>query len=165
MKYLLLIVLLFAVGCSKKNTSIDLIPKEKIIIKEVEILKTDTVIIKEECPEKIIPVYEPVDEIIYFNFDSDELTKESIKTLNMIRNTISPNTELVITGGTCPIGEDIYNYRLGLRRAHEAYKYLESFIGSFVDMVVASVGEGDIVNSNPGEYYLNRRVVIKGMIK
>ncbi len=160
MKYLLLIALLLAVGCSKKNTSFDLIPQEKIIIKEI-----DTIFVEKDCPEKIVLVQESIDEIVYFDFDSEELSAETIKMLNMIRTTIVPNTELVITGGCCPIGEDIYNYRLGLRRANEVYKYLHSFIGNIVNMVCASVGEGDIVNSNPDEYYLNRRVTIKKIEK
>jgi len=169
MRYFLLLIsalLVFSTGCSKKNKKFDLMRDP---IETVEQVQPDIVeeIVVEEVVGPVIAEdpYTPIDAIIYFDLDSKELTQESIDALNVIKRNIKPDAELVITGETCPLGEEIYNYRLGLKRAKSAYDYLYQYLKGKIDIVCASKGEGELVNENPDEYYLNRRATIKEQVK
>ncbi len=163
MKYILFVVLVVVVGCTKKTSQITVVEP---LVKYIEERENPPEIIPEDIPISIVPdqealpVYDHIEKVVYFDFDSDELSTGVIQKLNVISATIRPNTELVITGGCCPVGRWAYNYRLGLRRAVSVYNFLEPYCGGGINMVAASYGEDNLVTNDPHEYYLNRRVVI-----
>lgn len=58
-------------------------------------------------------------ETVFFNFDSAFLKKSELEKLT---NVIVPDAKYDITGYTCSIGDEDYNYRLALRRAQSVYQ-------------------------------------------
>ena len=65
--------------------------------------------------------------VLYFDFDSDKLTAESIQKLDEVASLMSSNTkyEAMITGRTDFMGVDVYNDWLSLLRARAAANYLK----------------------------------------
>jgi len=160
-----LVALVLLIGCSKRTRGFDAI--EEYIEENIDMSAFD------EEPKEVEEITghvqesfvlpEPINETVYFDLNSDELTLETIEILNSLHTSIEGGFSLSITGGCCPIGEDIYNYRLGLRRAHSVYLYLDAMFNKKVKMECVSYGEDNLVNNNPDEYYLNRRVIITGL--
>lgn len=101
----------------------------------------------------------PINITVLFNFNSAELTVETVDNLDRMINTIGDRSiRLAIVGGCCPIGTNDFNADLGQRRATAVYEYLTGKIeGTFL---ASSVGETQLVSRDPDRYYLNRRVVI-----
>lgn len=103
--------------------------------------------------------------ILYFQFDSDELTEESRRLLPEIRTVIGQYVvpDVVVVGHTDTMGTDAGNYQLGLRRAAIIRDLLVSggLDASLVE--VASHGEADPVVRTPDETReaRNRRVEIE----
>lgn len=58
-------------------------------------------------------------ETVFFDFDSAFLKKSELEKL---KNVIVPDARYDITGYTCSIGDENYNYRLALRRAQSVYQ-------------------------------------------
>ena len=58
-------------------------------------------------------------ETVFFDFDSAFLKKSELEKL---KNVIVPDARYEITGYTCSIGDEDYNYRLALRRAQSVYQ-------------------------------------------
>ena len=102
----------------------------------------------------------PINITVLFEFNSAELTAETINKLDRMINTIGDRSvRIAIVGGCCPIGTYDYNADLGQRRATAVYGYLTGKIeGTFL---ASSVGETQLVSRDPDRYYLNRRVEIK----
>jgi outer membrane protein OmpA-like peptidoglycan-associated protein len=63
---------------------------------------------------------------VYFNFDSDELSSESIKNLDILTSILEDHPQLTIEiiGHTDSKGSYDYNQRLSVDRATSVYKYL-----------------------------------------
>ena len=103
--------------------------------------------------------------ILYFQFDSDELTDESRRLLPEIRIVIGEYVvpDVVVVGHTDTMGTNVGNYQLGLRRATIIRDLLVSD-GLDTSLVeVASHGEADPVVRTPDETReaRNRRVEIE----
>jgi outer membrane protein OmpA-like peptidoglycan-associated protein len=101
---------------------------------------------------------------IQFEFDSDEMTKESQKSLEfLIAELQKPGgfKTLSITGHTDSVGRDDYNKSLSLRRAEAIKKYLVGVHG-FDSKKISSQGMGEeepiAENSNYQGRQKNRRV-------
>jgi outer membrane protein OmpA-like peptidoglycan-associated protein len=103
--------------------------------------------------------------ILYFQFDSDELTDESRRLLPEVRTAIGEYVvpDVVVVGHTDTMGTNAGNYQLGLRRATIIRDLLVSggLDASLVE--VASHGEADPVVRTPDETgeARNRRVEIE----
>ena len=103
--------------------------------------------------------------MLYFQFDSDELTDESRRLLPEIRTVIGEYVvpDVVVVGHTDTMGTDAGNYQLGLRRATLIRDLLVSggLEASLVE--VTSHGEADPVVRTPDETReaRNRRVEIE----
>jgi outer membrane protein OmpA-like peptidoglycan-associated protein len=161
MKIVFLCLLLLFGGCNKKKTVyINTIPNESWVEEETETelkpVKQNEEPIMEFEDEKLLET-----STIYFDFDRAEIKADQVKMLDKIVSDArtAPLKPLVIEGYTCPIGTDEYNYRLGERRAGSVYAYLSQHIKN--PMVIISYGERSLVEIDPANYYLNRRVVIK----
>jgi outer membrane protein OmpA-like peptidoglycan-associated protein len=89
---------------------------------------------KTEQPETLFPDFIPQEDIdflfepIYFDFDKAVLTPKSIKDLDKKVELLNkyPEMKLIIFGNTCDVGNDIYNIKLGRKRAEVARNYLIS---------------------------------------
>lgn len=120
---------------------------EKEVVKVIE--KT---VIPEQDPEFHI--------ILYFAFDSDRLTPQSIDKLKQAAEALKNRKGPVgAVGHTCPIGNDDYNYDLGMRRSNRARNYIKDLVPCQV--LSSSVGETNLATTDPEKYNLNRRVVLK----
>jgi outer membrane protein OmpA-like peptidoglycan-associated protein/tetratricopeptide (TPR) repeat protein len=130
-------------------------------------------IVVEETPE---PEPEAVPERyylrpIYFDFDSDQLTRESIPKLDLLTSILvdHPSLRLVITGYTDSKGAEDYNKRLSVDRANSVFKYLILNGIPKERMTVTGMGEhGNIARNTtrdnrdaPEGRMLNRRVEFK----
>jgi OmpA-OmpF porin, OOP family len=90
--------------------------------------------------------------VVYFGFDSDQATGAAQSELTNLAGNVKLDRVKLI-GGACPIGDEGYNQRLGLRRA-EAVKKI---IGGGA---VSSVGETVLISTDPAKFADNRRCEI-----
>jgi outer membrane protein OmpA-like peptidoglycan-associated protein len=151
-KYVLLIAVSFVVfSCGKK------------VIKEVPGYdavepKKEQVKVAEKEPEKkpsqvVVPTVRPVTKYVYFGFDSDVPLNSS-----EILIFAGKRGRFCITGKTCPIGTDEYNYDLGMRRALSVEKYLRDL--GITNITVESTGENDLVTKDEKNYWMNRVAIV-----
>jgi len=146
LKSSIILFLFLAMSCTKEITKIQVV--EKPVIKTMIMYDTVVAIEKEfvDCEPA------PVNVTVYFSFDSYELSPEAKHILDVVRNL--PTGPLQVVGYADETGTDVYNYRLGLKRATEAYRYL-----GFEDPhIIASKGEGEC----SGESLYCRKVVVSG---
>ena len=103
--------------------------------------------------------------IIYFQFDSEELTEESRRLLPQILQAVSqrPVPDVTAVGHTDTSGTATSNYDLGLRRATIVRNLLVTAGLDAALIEVASHGEADLLVATPDETYeaRNRRVEIE----
>jgi outer membrane protein OmpA-like peptidoglycan-associated protein len=151
MKYLIFALCVFAVGCGKKSTvKVDPIP-------EVAEVETATPKPKPKLPVNF-HVPKPEKTItLYFDFDSDIVKDIEASKIHAIRKS---GKEYVVKGAACPIGPEKYNYDLGLRRALAVCQKLRE-LGYEVTYVPMSVGEQELITTDPAKYGFNRRVEVK----
>jgi peptidoglycan-associated lipoprotein len=138
------VLLLFAVGCSKKVTSFTEYQKP---VKSEPVYAFEKVETAKPVIEKRAATKSKV--VVYFEFDSYFLSGNEKEKLNEAIGTVQ------IIGGSCPIGTDEYNYDLGLKRANAVRVIVEQH-GATVKLL-KSVGENDLVATDEKEYKLNRR--------
>jgi len=117
---LLFICIVLLSSCSKKVT--------KAV--EYESPKQEVAMVLPEEPEKVevieelvppVPEKEPKSITIYFKFDSYEVSESEKDKLYGLSGTVR------LTGGTCDIGTDEYNYTLGLKRAYSVKEILDKY--------------------------------------
>lgn len=151
MKKFFCVVLLILCFCQKKTTVVETKVEEEVI---------DPVIMNfavEKEPDVIEEIAIPMTTTkkmvtVYFDYKSSKLRTDQVW---KISNIVHP---VEITGHTCPIGGDSYNYTLGLRRCYAVEKF---FIKSGIQVLsVKSYGERKLVSLNENEYGLNRRCEI-----
>lgn len=96
--------------------------------------------------------------VIHFRFDSFAITPDQRRILlgGLVGCTKVP---LLVTGYTCPLGPDAHNQALSLQRA-KAVATLLRMHGYHV-ATVRGRGPQDCVTNDPGQYRLNRRVVVQ----
>ena len=138
------------VGCSRKNTNIELQPAPDVV--------QPAPVAEASAPQPAMVAGEPTPMrglVVHFGFDSDQLTPKACMQLDQLP--VGDGTVLLV-GGACPIGDDYYNLELGLRRARAVESYLSRVRA--VSTVVRSVGESELVATAPADYWHNRRVEI-----
>jgi outer membrane protein OmpA-like peptidoglycan-associated protein len=140
-------------------------------------IKNDSVIIKTIIEKEIVKEYihdttyvysgsSSVNqvEIIFFEFNSTQLTPEATIKLELISNYFKskPNSSLIINGYTDDSGSVDYNYQLSYDRASVVFKYFINKGITKENIIVNSYGiENPLVpNSNEKLRQLNRRVQI-----
>jgi len=162
MRFIFVICIILALfGCHKKNKIINTIPNESWV-EEIE---------SEVEPEKQLDMLKPISDVkfpgieqavIYFDFDRAEIRADQVAVLDMfsVEANRSPTRPIKIEGYCCPIGTEIYNYRLGLCRGKAVSAYLSQYIKNPIEII--SYGERNLVTDNPEKYFLNRRVLVYG---
>lgn len=85
---------------------------------------------------------------VYFSFDSSELSESSQYLLTKIVDRIEENKALKVEGHTDSIGNEAYNFSLGLRRAQSVVDFLEQKKGNQLNIVTSSSGERQPISSN-----------------
>lgn len=97
--------------------------------------------------------------LMCFNYDETKLTVANRRQLEIIRNSITPNSKVQITGSTDVVGSDIYNKELSERRAKAIAKALKANTTSSI------VGAGKDIftfpNNVPEGRFYSRRVDIE----
>jgi outer membrane protein OmpA-like peptidoglycan-associated protein len=159
MKKFILIAILcqfFILSCNKAVKKIDeldfsiAIQDDTVhVIDEIKEVVVDKVL--EEAVELLPERYDNVEinEYILFDFDSYEIRSEYAELINDIKYSYG-NHNIVLVGSACEIGDEHYNYDLGLKRARAVAERLG------LDCEVQSVGE----TTKYGELGKNRRCVI-----
>ncbi len=71
---------------------------------------------------------------------------------------IAPDTPLIVTGHSCELGEEEYNFKLSLLRAVAVASFLER--KGYTSTTIRAEGESDPITIAPQEFYKNRRVEI-----
>jgi outer membrane protein OmpA-like peptidoglycan-associated protein len=149
-KYIVLICVAYLfLGCTKKVIKYDALPTPQ---KQTAIAE-DTAPVPTILTEPI-PVQQESG-LILFGFNSTELDPVA---RTVIRTIIRGRTtgKALLIGGACPIGSEDYNRSLGLRRAQA----VASAIGPRWRVTCESVGEDNLVTSDPERYAENRRCEI-----
>lgn len=147
---LLFTTLLLMASCSKKVTTVgysEQKPKSDIAMvignsNELELPKIDNE-----------PVQRHGTITVYFDLDSYILNNSEKSKLKQVEGKVS------IVGGCCPLGTDQYNKMLGLRRAHAVAAVLQKNKVKISNIV--SVGEDNLISTDPKQYHLNRRCEVK----
>ena len=100
-----------------------------------ESVTKETISLKQYAPEGLLMT-------LYFNFDSDELTKESIQCLKRFINEMGTYyfSELRFDGFADEMGSDNYNYALSARRAKSVAEFLRDH-GVNVDFNIKAHGK------------------------
>ncbi len=109
----------------------------------------------------IIGAADNLQAVVYFAFDSSEITSEAAGILNQHANLLSsnPSASVLIAGNTDERGSREYNIALGERRAQSASAYLASQGVAANNIRVISYGEERPAAAGNTEeaYALNRR--------
>lgn len=109
----------------------------------------------------ILGAAENLQAVVYFDFDSSEITAQSANILNQHANLLSsnPSASVLIAGNTDERGSREYNIALGERRAQSASAYLASQGVAANNIRVISYGEERPAAAGNTEeaYALNRR--------
>src|ERR1039457_5959549 len=91
------------------------------------VVSPTSVVQEVQRPEEINPVTHEVDfDVIYFNFDSSELTRDARDAImkNYARIKKDKITHYILEGHCEEIGDDSYNFALGDSRAQAVKRYL-----------------------------------------
>jgi len=102
------------------------------------------------------PLAAKIEQTVLFDFDDFRITPETAKILDEVARA-SKGRVLYLTGATCSLGSDSYNYDLGMKRALEVRAYLE--LKGVKVGGVKSLGENDPVSLT--DLRLNRRAVVR----
>ncbi|MEC5211209.1 peptidoglycan-associated lipoprotein [Psychrobacter sp. PL15] len=109
----------------------------------------------------IIGAADNLQAVVYFAFDSSEITSQSAGILNQHASLLSsnPNASVLIAGNTDERGSREYNMALGERRAQSASNYLAAQGVSTSNIRVISYGEERPAAADTSEdaYAQNRR--------
>lgn len=133
--------------------------------------KVDPEVIVEKPPKEekeelvartVLP--EPINAIVYFDFDKDNLTEKAVTTLEELYTRLSPPEAytLSVTGHTDAIGSNAYNMDLSQRRANSVAKYFREK-GYRVEVSIAFEGEEvpAVENDTAANRAKNRRVEVR----
>ena len=152
-KILVIVLMLFAVGCAKKYVKA---PEEPVKAEETA---KEAFVEKEVVEEKILPIEEEIEEglsaaeieaeaenifkDILFDFDKYNIMPDARPVLDSVASWLNKNKEVnVIIEGHCDErGTNEYNLALGEKRAKAAKDYLVSLGVSPVRMNVITYGE------------------------
>jgi outer membrane protein OmpA-like peptidoglycan-associated protein len=121
LKSSLILLVLLLLSCAYKKTVNNPINAEKEtiykVITEQEIVHDTITKIKViECQPQ------PINVTVYFSFDSYELSPETKRILDGIKNLVT--SPLQVVGYTDTIGTEGYNHVLAMKRADTVYRYL-----------------------------------------
>jgi len=123
---------------------------------------------KKELKLKNLPVDIPVlrvvfDTRVFFDFNEDSVRSDSLPVVDVVANSLKkelPDVALVIAGHTDSVGNDEYNYQLGLRRARAVAELLAARGIRQVSIMYGSFGKKAPIETNDTEEgrAKNRRV-------
>jgi peptidoglycan-associated lipoprotein len=153
-KLLIVLMLVFAIGCQKKYTrpSIEVRPSEAEVQEEV-MQPEETTMIEEMDIAKEVPITEmemslaekaqSVFNDVLFDYDKYDIRPEARPTLDAIASFLNDESraKIVIEGHCDDRGTNEYNLALGERRAKAARNYLVSRGVSSAKMHVVTYGE------------------------
>ena len=112
----------------------------------------------------IITEAENLQAVVYFAFDSSEITAQAASILNQHASLLNsnPGASVVIAGYTDERGSREYNFALGERRAQAARDYLATQGVNVNNIRVISYGEERpaVAGNTEEDYALNRRAVL-----
>lgn len=164
MRYLLPIAAAVALStisfhCGKKVMKTEPAPIYAGEMKEQE--PPATIVYDQDLPtENVEPERGPIRLAVLYGFDSDAMLPDSKMLLEGYMPDMAGRT-VRLTGGACPIGEEDYNYFLGMRRAESAKNFLVAHARPApASISIQSVGEQNLISDNPKQYNLNRRCEI-----
>ncbi len=143
----------------------DIYRSQRIVKDEAEAPQEEVVAVaEEEEKEEPAPVVLPVPDklILYFGFESTELSSDAKQKLDQLAATLSGRSDLklTVTGHTDVQGDETYNTHISTLRAENVKKYLE---GKQVKPVSSQgVGESQLASKGLriSDHKLNRRVEI-----
>lgn len=161
---LMIAAFMLLAGCSsKKTTTIETIP-------EITQERATPVATPSPAPSRPAqqepapaPLFKARTETVYFQFDRAALSWSARETIRVLMASLGDYSGrcFAITGGACPIGNGLYNWELGKRRAEAVAGHLEELYGVGACVDVFSVGETGLVCKTPDCYSQNRRVEIE----
>ena len=119
-----------------------------------------TFVIREISGRNSVPAQNYPLPTIHFELGSAVLSSMAAqKLLVSIRDSeMGHDTPLVITGHSCELGSEEYNFALSLQRAVAVDTFLEKH--GFTVTTLKAEGEADPLTTNPQEFFKNRRVEI-----
>lgn len=167
----------FTVGCSTANT--DTAGTENQNDYELVSMKTDqdvynatggkSAVVSVETPveqEEPKQEIEPIEDVVYFEFDSKELTAEAEQKLETLaseaKKSENENIVVVLKGFADATGPEEYNQELSKERAQNVKAFLESKGVKAREYNVVALGESNPVADNDTKQgrAQNRRVVL-----
>jgi peptidoglycan-associated lipoprotein len=148
MKIALLILIVVFAGCSKKAI------KEQVNIAPVSHSAVESAPIAPTGETVFDFAHDQYTHVVFFAFDSDRLSGADVSKIREFVGACSDIMYITLSGGTCKIGTEEYNYGLGMRRALA----VRDVLSGYGKIEVKSVGENDIISS---EDALNRRCEIR----
>ena len=165
----MLSILLVVLGCSKKQVVPQL--DEQPVLEFPSEPPPSESSQKEYVPESSeLPQIEEKDRIlstvfpVYFCFDCDFVDNSYVDELEELAWHLiqEPDVYVLITGFTCSMGDENYNFELGLRRSRTIESMLNAF-GVPCEIECRSLGENPnyFLANDPVNFWKNRRVEIE----
>jgi len=178
-KLFIILLLVLAVGCSKKYTKAPTeAPEEQGTMQETvtpvetEVIEEMTITRDEDVKETMLSPEEEAASIfkdVLFDYDKYDIRADSRSALDAVADFLNRNTGLkvAIEGHCDERGTNEYNLALGEKRAKAAKNYLASFGVSSAKLITITYGEEKptCTQSNEDCWQQNRRahfVVVKG---
>lgn len=116
---------------------------------------------RDDAPKTSAEMRALLSQVVYFEYDRDELRDDTRATLDAKASILAANTgvSLVITGHTDERGTAEYNLALGQRRAAQVKRYLASRGVSEDRITTQSLGDSQPASTgtNESDYQRNRR--------
>lgn len=144
-------------ACASKRTTSEVVVAP-LGVPSGQVGYTGAVIV--DNPNMLVSAAENLQAVVYFAFDSSEITPQSAATLNQHASLLAsnPNAGVLIAGHTDERGSREYNIALGERRAQSARNYLAAQGVSANNIQVISYGEErPAVNGTTEEAYAQNR--------
>ncbi|HKJ05245.1 MAG TPA: peptidoglycan-associated lipoprotein Pal [Geopsychrobacteraceae bacterium] len=163
-----LVVLLFASGCAKKNVSVDEVEPAEPIAANDPVEKSEPVVVQEQAKKDpladsgFFSLEASALKTVYFDYDSYQLSPEAVMSLDQSAEMLlaDPDFKVIVEGHCDARGSDEYNMSLGELRAHAVMNYFSSRGIAQDRMIVVSYGEEQpaVKGNNKAAWAKNRRV-------
>lgn len=148
----------FTSGCATKRATSEVVVAP-LGVPSAQVGYTGAVVV--DNPATVIGAAENLQAVVYFAFDSSEITAESASVLNQHASLLmaNPNAGVLVAGHTDERGSREYNIALGERRAQSVRSYLSAQGIPANNIRVISYGEERpaVNGTTEGAYAQNRR--------